>query len=550
VEIKAYITPLLKYWWLLVLATVVAMISSFIVTSQQPPVYQASSTLVIGRAVYEANPNSADFYLNQQLASFYADLARREPIRNATMSTLGLDWLPEYIVRPLPNSQLIEVAVTDTSPIRAQAVANELANQLIRQTPGNPDELDEERRIFIEQQLQSLEESITQTQEEIQQKQSELEDLTSARQIADTQQEIVQLESKLTALQTNYANLLANTTEGARNTLTIIEPASLPYSPVGPDKLMIILLSSVIAFTIAAGAAYLLDYLDDTYSSSEQITSLLKIPVIGVIANVGNNNHGIHVTEEPHSPITESFRVLRSNLEYGNIDKPLKTILVSSSGVGDGKSFVAVNLAMIFAQAGKKVLLMDADMRKPKIHQYLGISNDNGLSDLFLGNKDFYSVFSSSPDGKIGVITAGNPPPNPAEIMVSKKMDLLLENIRKLTDIVIIDGPPLLLADSITLSKKVDGTLLVIRYGVSHRGATTSAMKQLNQSGANVLGVVFNNAPVNREGYSGWYKYYNEYSEETKGSKKNSTPQTTIKDQFQLSFIKKLLKQSEEEEES
>ena len=141
-EIKAYITPLLKYWWLLALATVVAMISSFIVTSQQPPVYQARTTMVIGRAVYEANPNSADFYLNQQLASFYADLANREPIRNATMSNLGIEWLPEFIVRPLPNSQLIEIAVTDTSPIRAQAVANELANQLILQTPGNPDQQD------------------------------------------------------------------------------------------------------------------------------------------------------------------------------------------------------------------------------------------------------------------------------------------------------------------------------------------------------------------------------------------------------------------------
>ncbi len=546
-EIKAYITPLLKYWWLLVLATVVAMVSSFIVTSQQPPVYQASSTLVIGRAVYEANPNSADFYLNQQLASFYADLARREPIRNATMSTLGLNWLPEYIVRPLPNSQLIEVAVTDTSPIRAQAVANELANQLIRQTPGNPDEQDEERRIFIEQQLQSLEESITQTQEEIQQKQSELEDLTSARQIADTQQEIVQLESKLTALQTNYANLLANTTEGARNTLTIIEPASLPNSPVGPDKLMIILLSSVIAFTIAAGAAYLLDYLDDTFSSSEQITSILKIPVIGVIANVGVNNHGVHVNEEPQSPVAESFRVLRSNLEYANTDNPLKMILVSSSGVGDGKSFVSVNLAMIFAQAGKKVILIDADLRKPKIHQYLGINNENGLSDLFAWNKDFYSVFSTSVDGKLGVITAGNPPPNPAEIMISKKMDLLLENIRKLTDIVIIDGPPLLLADSITLSKKVDGTLLVIRYGVSRRGSTNSAMKQLHQSGANVVGAVFNNAPINREGYSGWYQYYKEYSDASEVSRGNPARQSSIKEQIQLNFLKKLTKQSDGE---
>ena len=108
-EIKTYLTPLIKYWWLLLAASLVAFVSSYLIVRKQPPIYQTHSTMIIGRAVYSPNPNASDLFLNQQLTTYYADIALRQPVRDATMAALGLEWLPDYIVRPLPNSTLIEI---------------------------------------------------------------------------------------------------------------------------------------------------------------------------------------------------------------------------------------------------------------------------------------------------------------------------------------------------------------------------------------------------------------------------------------------------------
>jgi succinoglycan biosynthesis transport protein ExoP len=515
-DFQAYIAPLRKWWWLILASSLVAAVSSIVVTWQQAPIYQASTALVIGRSVYDPNPTSNDIYLSQQLTRYYADLAYRDQVINATMTALGLDWLPEYNVQPLPNTQTIEITVNDISPIRAQAVANELANQLILQTPSRSEGETSERQGFINNQLSQLEESITKTQNEIIEKQAELEDMTSARQIADTEQEIIALETKLSTLQANYAALLASTEQGAINTLSVIEQASLPISPIGPNKNMIVLLSTAIGFLLGSGAAYLIEYLDDTIKSSEEITNKFQIPVIGIIADITNsNNHGIYVTEQPHSVITEAFRTIRTNLEFSGIDKPLNTILVTSVGVSEGKSFVAVNLATIIAQSEKKVLLLDADLRKPNIHNYLGITNSVGLSDIFRGDLSPLSAIKPSQNSKLGVIPAGRPPPNPTELIGSLKMDQILEKLKNLSDIIIIDGAPILVSDSVILSNKVDGVILIIRYGITRQFMIKNALEQLKRADVRILGAVLNGTPQKSNEYWGWYQYYSKYADQS-----------------------------------
>jgi uncharacterized protein involved in exopolysaccharide biosynthesis len=195
-DLREYINPLRRWWWLLVAATLVATISSVIAVSQQPPIYQARTSLLIGQAINNPNPNSNDLWLSQQLAQTYSDVAKRQPVPSATMAALGLSWLPEYTVRPLPNSQLIELTVTDTSPERAVVVAQELANQLIRLSPtsgGQQGEVD--RQGFIARQLDDLETQIEATSAEIQARQAELGALISARQIADAQAQVAALQT-------------------------------------------------------------------------------------------------------------------------------------------------------------------------------------------------------------------------------------------------------------------------------------------------------------------------------------------------------------------
>jgi capsular polysaccharide biosynthesis protein len=209
---------------------------------------------------------SSYVWLTQQLANTYADMAKRRPVRQATMQALGLSWLPGYTVRVIANTQLVEVAVVDTNPQRAQAVANELANQLIRQAPMASGAETDQRRDFVKSELDDLQVKIKETRDEISKKQSDLANLFSARQIADTQTQIAALQNKLTALQGNYAALIANTAQGAVNTLTVIEPAELPTVPVGPNRLATMALAAAIGLLLAGGAAYLLEYLDDQHA--------------------------------------------------------------------------------------------------------------------------------------------------------------------------------------------------------------------------------------------------------------------------------------------
>lgn len=382
-DLSSYIKPLLKWWWLLVAATAVAAIASFLATYSQPPVYRSRTTMMIGRTIEDPNPTSGQFSLAQQLAKTYADIANREPIRNATMQALGIEWLPNYNARAIPNSQIIEIAVTDRDPARAQIVANELANQLIQYSPTgiNPEEQD--RIAFVNEQLDLLQTQIKDTQTQLEQLQDELPNLNSAREIADTQSEINSLTNQLRDLQNNYAGLLANTQQGALNILTVIEPANLPRNPVGPNKLNTILLSSAAGLAIAAAAAYLLEYLDDTIKSEEDVIRVLDKPVIGYIGEMSKQGAAPYIADQPRSPIAEAFRSLRTNLEFSGIDKPIKTLIVTSADASDGKSTVAVNLAIAFVQAEKKVVLLDADLRSPGVHTLMDIPEKPGLGMFF-----------------------------------------------------------------------------------------------------------------------------------------------------------------------
>ena len=251
-SLAQYVKPLVRMWWLILAAVVVATLASFVVVRRSPPNYQSHTVLMVGRALENPNPSSGDLYMSQQLAGTYVDIVKRDQIQNATMSALGLDWLPEYTARLVPGTQFMELAVIDANPVRAQAVASELANQLMRLTPANADGIDRSRQAFINQQLDELEASIKTTRDEVSKKQSELATMFSARQIADAQTQIAALQSKLSALQTSYAALIQGSQRGAINTITVVEPATLPIQPIGPSKYMMVVVAAAIGFVLAA----------------------------------------------------------------------------------------------------------------------------------------------------------------------------------------------------------------------------------------------------------------------------------------------------------
>jgi polysaccharide biosynthesis transport protein len=510
-EIRALINPLLRWWWLLLAAAIVAMVSSFFATLSQAPVYQSQTTLIIGRAIADPNPSTGEFYLAEQLAATYADIANREPVRNATMQALGLSSLPAYVALAQPESQIIQIQVTDVNPVRAQAVANELAKQLIALSPTNSDPNEADRQEFVNDQLNRLQSQIDQTQAEIETLQEQLGNLTSAREINDIQNQISSLQTVLNTLQSNYNGLLANTQQGAINTMTVIEPANLPSRPIGPNKPLTILLAGALGFVLAASAAYVIEFLDDTIKSSQEVSELIDAPILGRIGEIPEDQVSWrYVSEAPRSPIADAFRVLRTNLDFVNATKPRKIILVSSANLGEGKSTVASNLAAIFAQADRKVVLVDCDLRRPSLHGWLDKTNPKGLSDIFRERTSLWDAISPTSDKNISIITSGPLPPNPTELLASAKMDEIFANLRDIADVIIIDGPPFIVPDASVLADKVDGIVLVVRPRQSRRGMVKAMREQLQRVNSDVIGVVLNGIV---KGYGDFETYYEEYAQ-------------------------------------
>ena len=525
-EIEKFLLPLKRWWWLLLIATTLAAVSSFLATAQQPPIYQARTTLMIGQTLSDPNPTTNEFITAQNLAASYADIANREPIRAGTMNALGLRNLPSYLAQAVPNGNLLEILVNDTIPERAQAVANELANQLVLLGPTNTGGEEANRTEFVNEQLNTLEVQIEETQAEIDKKQQELGSLVSASQIADTQNQLNGLNTKMTTMQTIYAELLATTQSGAANSLNIIERAALPRRPVGPNKALTVALAAMVGFSLAAAAAYLLDYLDTTVKSAKEVEKLTNAGILGYLSELNIERTGkLYVAENPRHPIVEEYRSLRTNLDFASVDHPLKTIFVSSADTGDGKSSVAANLAVIMAQAEKKVILVDADLRRPNVHNFFGMPNDYGLSDVFRGRLKVEEAVKEWNNGKVSIITAGSPPPNPTELLGSKKMNEILQFLKDQFDIVIIDGPPFIVADAVLLSSRVDGILAVVWTGHTQAPALRSMMEQIKLAGSRVVGVALNRVSAKSFRYYTGNRYYTSYmSAEERGLERGRFP--------------------------
>jgi capsular exopolysaccharide synthesis family protein len=524
-ELNVYFKPLRRWWWLLLASTLLAAGSSYWYVKQQPSLYEATTTLMIGQGFEDPNPTGMEFALSQQLTETYADLVQRRPVREQTMAALGLDDLPTYSAQPLPNRQLLEIIVVDPDPQLAKAVADELANQLILQSPTAPRPEDQEREAFVDEQLASLQTNIRQTESDIAAKRVELESAFSALEIRDLQNELAALQTKLDTLQSNYAALLANTSEGAVNTVTVIEPATLPLTPNDSEKPLLVLSASALALGLAVATAYLLEYLDNTVRTPEDVEFAAGVTHLPGIPKFPADSSKIPVLapDGSLSPITDAFRALRTGLYAAIANKPGKIFLITSAAPKEGKSIIAANLAAVLAEGGKRVRLVDADLRRPRQHKLFEVAGEPGLAELLIsleghdrsnGSGEMIErVTQKLKPANLGLITAGSNLVEGARLLGSDTMKMLLQTISQHVDYVIIDSPPLLaVADPFMLSTQVDGVILVASASSIPRKQVEQALHRLGEANANVVGVVLNHQEASVDGYQ-YYQYYRVYTE-------------------------------------
>lgn len=214
--------------------------------------------------------------------------------------------------------------------------------------------------------------------------------------------------------------------------------------------------------------------------------------------------------EGAHSMAAESYRTLRTNIALSQVDKPLRTMLVTSCIPREGKSTTAANLGVTFALADQKVLIIDADLRRPILHRLFGVPNSQGLTHALSDAVEFDQVYTPTKISNLWVVPCGIIPPNPSELLGSQKMRLFLERAQKQFDLVLLDSPPISsLADASVLGSIVDGVLFVIKANMASRDIIGKAKEQLETVGANIIGVVLNDVDIKRDGYYKYYYYYN-----------------------------------------
>jgi succinoglycan biosynthesis transport protein ExoP len=335
--------------------------------------------------------------------------------------------------------------------------------------------------------------------------------------------------------------LRMSTASDNTSNVTVATPARLPRGPVGPARSRNIIVAFILSLGVGIGLAFLLDYLDDTLKSVEDVDRYIHLPALALIPALRNDkallksknapppgpgdvkeSTALALIEDVRSPIAEAYRHLRTSLLLSTAGQPPKTILVTSSQPSEGKTTTAVNTAVMLAQTGAEVLIIDCDLRRPRVHTHFNMPNGQGVTNYLSGETNVDALvqpYDKLPNLK--VMTSGPVPPNPAELLGSDEMRKLLNTMSARFAHIVVDSPPSIsFTDSSILSTMVDGVMLVVHGGKSSRAIVRRAKQQLLDIGANIFGIVLNN--VKLEGNSNYY-YYGYYSSYY-GSDDDETP--------------------------
>ena len=524
-ELIEYWNILKRWWWLMLACVVVAAGSSYIGTRGMPRIYQATTTVMVGQTMQQANPTSSDLYISQQLAQTYAQMVQRQPILSGAAQALRLEYIPaaETIsTQQVPGTQLLEISVRDTIPQRAQALADEIANQLILQSPTAREE--SERQTFVQQRLAGLEENIRLTEEKIAEEQAKLEAANSARAIQQHQDNITALEQRLSTYESTYASFLMSV-QGGTNYISIIEPATLPTRPISPNVAETVLLAAAIGLGLAVGGAVLIEFLDDTLKSPDEAARITHLPVLGTIARIEGESYAekLIVQLQPLSVTAEAYRALRTNIRFSFVDRSMRTLMVTSPGPSEGKSLTLANLAVAMAQSGLRVIIIDTDLRRPTLYKIFNVSNTEGLSSImFAPDSEPELYLQDTGVENLRLLPCGPIPPNPAEILGSERMGAIIDILLTKADLLIFDSAPVLMVtDAAVLAARLKegGVLLVTDTGKTRRGLAKRAVDELQRAHANLLGVVVNRISAHAGGEY-YYQYYQDYAERGDEAKK------------------------------
>ena len=511
-EFRGLVDVLRRRYLLIVIAFVATSVIAAVVSAALPKTYEARAILLIGNATGSVTPSLDQALLSQRLSITYADVATQRATLQRVIDKLQLNSTTENLTnrvtaKTATESSIVRISVQDTDPKQAATIANAIAADLINSTPAitgaNPDS-----RAFIDQ-------SLVETRTQIDETQAEINVLADAAQRTPAQETMLaSLQTRLANLRSSFATLLTLSSSATANLATVSDPAVPPTHPISPNIPLNLILAAVAGLLLGAAAAFAVDHVDDTVRGAADIERLSGASALAMIGAMPLNPKGPKIywlssLLRPHTAVAEAFRTLRTNIEFSTIHREVQTLLVTSPMPGDGKTTVAANLAVVFAQAGRQTILVDADMRRPTIQEVFGITAPTGLTSVRHWDEGtLNALLVATEEPNLRILPCGFPPPNPVELMRSAWMDRLIEMLRATGSLIIFDSAPLqLIADATILASKVDATLVVVRVARTRHEGLTRALEALRLAGAYVVGVTANGVTADRrEIYPSYYE--------------------------------------------
>lgn len=437
---------LLKRKWVVIAPFVVAVGVAAVLTARTPPTYEAAATLFVGQrqiSAAELTEGVAATQLSQQLVRSYAQVVTSRSIAEAALRRVNLPTTPAAVSAGLRVGQ-----VADTQVIRLafRSTDPSLAQQTVNAVA----------EAFVEE---------------------------SRRFEGSTRAEEPAVK------------------------VSIIDRALAPGAPVAPNPTQNMLLAGIFGLVAGVGLAFLFDRLDVTVKSKEEIDRTLGVPTLATIPEIQIRREELYLEGDNQSVFAETFRKLRTAIQLYGTDDETRVILVSSPRAREGKSTTAINLAAVYAYSGSRTILVEADMRRPKLHEHFANTDLNGFTMALLGRISLERAILSTSIPNLSCIPAGAIPPNPAELLSSRQMKAILDDLRLRFDVVVIDAPPLLpVADATTLAPRVDGVLVVGRVKQTRRDELKESVELIRAVNGRVLGIALNAVPMDLSGSD--YSYY------------------------------------------
>lgn len=546
---------LLQYWKIvrkrlvmIVLIVMVFELGAVFYIQQQTPMYRTSTTLFISPSTLGSTLPYQLVYAVAPLANTYSEYMRTQSFAELVADEMEVDISESEILGSLSmnyvrDTQIFRITATHRNPEIAQALANTTAEMLIaanaeRQQQQQQARFEASRSPEVQarqQQLteltQVLQDELAYYNDQIALLEDEIRVLQQGPGSAAVTQEILSKREQLLQLRTERVNVLSSLSE-TQNTLAgmneepvsevdtavVVDPAPLPAGPIPRDLVQPIAAAAFAGLALGLGLAWLLEYMDYTVKTPEELDDIYGIPTQGAIGYVetvhGDRRASSLVTlTDPRSPTAEAFRALRTSVRMAGAESPVRSLLVTSAGPGEGKTFVATNLAVSMAQSGRRVLLVDLDLRRPQVHAAFDIRREPGFSDLVVDRElRIEDCLIGTPLSHLKVLPCGTIPPHPSELLGSQRAASLIKELTDRADIAIFDtAPAATVTDAVLVAEQVDAVLQVVQARGARLNLVLRCKTLLERSGARLLGPVLNRVQSDDLGYYANYYYYGGY---------------------------------------